>query len=376
MAIHATVSGKFLLPQASSSLDARLTHLAGQWFLGSGIQEPNGGVARYYHSDTRRNARVSTEITGYAVSALVFLYERTHNRAYLASAIQAGQFLIGTAWSPSLRTFPFEHAQNGDAPQPLTYFFDCGIIIRGLLALWRVTGDQAYLEIAGQAGHSMARDFAAGDNWHPILELPGKYPLQWGAQWSRQPGCYQLKSALAWHELSEATGDKQFAKHYLRSLTRALATHEEFLPAETRQKTMDRLHAYSYFLESVLPACDRPEIRQVLSRGIARVSRYLRDIRPEFERSDVNAQLLRVRLMASKIAGVPLDEEEASEEAAAILQFQLDDPGSPRHGGFWFGRKAGEMMPFLNPVSTAFCLQAYEWWQDYQAGRWNAQAII
>ena len=30
----------------------------------------------------------------------------------------------------------------------------------------------------------------------------------------------------------------------------------------------------------------------------------------------------------------------------------------------------------MNPVSTAFCLQAYEWWQDYQAGRSNAQAII
>lgn len=375
MAMHATSARELSLPQASSSLDASLTHLAGQWFLGSGIQEANGGVARYYHSDTRRNARVSTEITGYAVSTLVFLYERTRSPEYLKAAIQAGQFLVGAAWSPSLKTFPFEHSRDGDAPQPLTYFFDCGIIIRGLLALWRVTGEQEYLDVAAQTGHSMARDFATGNTWHPILDLPGKYPLQWTSQWSRQPGCYQLKSALAWHDLGKITNDSDFDRYFEAALATALATHDTFLPAETPAKTMDRLHAYCYFLEALL-ASYRPAHRIVIAQGITRVSGYLREIRSEFERSDVNAQLLRVRLLASSVAGLPLNDEEASEEAAAIVQFQLERPGGSEHGGFWFGRKEGEMLPFLNPVSTAFCLQAYEWWQDQQIGRSSAQAII
>lgn len=348
--------------------------------LGSGIQEPNGGVARYHHSDTLRNARVSTEITGYAVSTFVFLHERTRNPEYLDAAIRAGQFLVGTAWSPSLKTFPFEHSRDGDAPQPLTYFFDCGIIVRGLLSLWRATGSEEYLAIAILAGRSMARDFAAreadGTNtWHPILDLPGKYPLQWGSQWSRQPGCYQLKSALAWHELADATGDSQFARSYEAAVAKALATQESFLPAETPEKTMDRLHAYCYFLEGLQPAYSRADVRPVLANGISRVSRYLREIRSEFERSDVDAQLLRIRLMAFRSAGLPLNQEEATEEAAAIAEFQHESE-SADNGGFWFGRKAGSMMPFLNPVSTAFCLQAYEWWQDHQSGRSGAQAII
>ena len=363
------------MPQASSSLDARLTRLAGQWFLGSGIQESNGGVARYYHSDTRLNARVSTEITGYAVSTFVFLYERTQNRDYLTAAIQAGQFLIRTAWSPSLKTFPFEHSCDGDAPQPLAYFFDCGIITRGLLALWRVTGESEYLDVALQAGHSMARDFATGNTWNPILTLPGKHPLPWASQWSRQPGCYQLKSALAWRDLGAITGDPQFELYFSRALTTALATHEGFLPAETPARTMDRLHAYCYFLEALVSSYE-PALRPVIAQGITRVSRYLREIRSEFERSDVNAQLLRVRLMASSVADVRLNEEEASEEAASIMQFQFERLGDSEHGGFWFGRKGAEMMPFLNPVSTAFCLQAYEWWQDHQIGRSGVQAII
>jgi hypothetical protein len=364
------------LAHAHSSLDARLIQLAGQWFLHSGIQEPNGGVARYYHSDTQRNARTSTEITGYAVSTLVYLYERHRAEEYLHAAIRSAQFLTRNAWSPALRTFPFEHSHDGAAAEPLTYFFDCGIIVRGLLALWRVVGDAEYLEIAAASGESMAQDFATGDTWHPILGLPGKYPLQWKEQWSKRPGCYQLKSALAWHDLYEATGSENFARLYAAALAKALATKDEFLPAETREKTMDRLHAYCYFLEGLLPLASRPDVRAALCEGIPRVSGYLRDISPDFARSDVYAQLLRVRLIGSQRAGLPLNEGEAAEEAAAIHQFQIEQPGSTAHGGFWFGRKSGVPLPYINPVSTAFCLQAYEWWQDQQAGRPIDQAII
>jgi hypothetical protein len=371
-----TLPGNFLLPQASSSLDPRLAALAGQWFLHSGIQEPNGGVARYHHSDTGRNARVSTEITGYTVSALLFLYERYGDPAVLTAAVKAGQFLVDIAWSPSLKTFPFEYAADGDAVQPLTYFFDCGIIVRGLLQLSRVTGKPGYAEIAKLAGESMIHDFATGDTWHPILNLPGKYPLTWTDQWSRRPGCYQLKAALAWHDLHKATGKERFSQAYSATLTKALATEADFLPAETPEKTMDRLHAYSYFLEALLPVVDRADVRIALANGIAKVSGYLREIRPQFERSDVYAQLLRVRLLAAQNAGVPLNLAEAAEEAARLEQFQIENPGSPDHGGFWFARKHGNPTPFTNPVSTAFCLQAYAWWQDYGAGQRIVQAVI
>jgi hypothetical protein len=374
MAVHATHSRDFSLPQAFSSLDQRLAELAGRWFLNSGIQEPSGGVARYHHSDTRQNARVSTEITGYTVSTLVFLYERHGNQELLDAAIRAGRFLTRVAWSPALKTFPFEHSHNGDAPQPLTYFFDSGIIARGLLALWKVTNDPEYLETAVRTGESMGFDFATADTWHPILELPGKYPLQWTKQWSRQPGCYQLKSALAWQELHQVTGDKRFSQWYEAAVAKALSTHEDFLPAETREKTMDRLHAYCYFLEALLPVADRPHARQALADGILRVSKYLREIRGDFERSDVNAQLLRVRLAASSCFSV--NEAEAAEEVSAIQRFQIDEPAWSDHGGFWFGYKQGRPLPFINPVSTAFCLQAYQWWLDYQAGQFVPQAII
>jgi hypothetical protein len=353
------------------------SELAGGWFVNSGIQDPTGGFARYYRSDVRQNARVSTEITGYSVSALLYLHARTEHVDYLAAAERGGKFLTEVAWSPGLATFPFEHSLR-DAPKPLAYFFDCGIIIRALVRLARITGSSEYLDVAAKAGRSLAADFAAGDGtYHPIIELPGKSPVAYAGQWSRSPGCYQLKSALAWHDLAEATGRDEFQTHYESAVVSALKCKNSFLPSETPEATMDRLHAYCYFLEGTLPLAGRSDCAAALAEGIERVSKYLRSIRPVFERSDVYAQLLRARLFANQLAGIPLNRGAAEEEAARIPEFQLRGDDRTVDGGYCFGRQADDLMPYANPVSTAFCMQALEMWNDFEAGvKLDAKTLI
>jgi Highly conserved protein containing a thioredoxin domain len=346
------------LLQVKSSL-----HRAGHWFLTSGIQEDSGGVARYFHVDKGENARISTEITGYAVSAFLYLHARTTERAYLDAAIRAGHFLTRTAWDATLATFPFEHGP--EVHQEYAYFFDCGIIIRGLVWLWRVTGDEEWLRVARQAGLSMKQDFAAPRLFHPILTLPDKQPVQRTPQWSQSPGCYQLKSALAWLDLHEAAHEQQFLDWYELALSEAMQVKDSFLPAPgPPEKTMDRLHAYCYFLEALLPRAGRPECRDALLEGIERVSNYLREIEPVFVRSDVYAQLLRVRLLS----GIPVEIAQAEREAAAIESFQYADDDERLRGGFCFGRRQGVELAFANPVSTAFCAQALDYFERYQAG--------
>ena len=62
-------------------------------------------------------------------------------------------------------------------PAAFTYFFDCGIVVRGLLSVWRATGEPQYLDAAVATGDSMTRDFAGplGD-FHPILAPPFPHP--------------------------------------------------------------------------------------------------------------------------------------------------------------------------------------------------------
>jgi hypothetical protein len=325
---------------------------AGRWFLCSGIQSPEGGVARYYRSDLQKNHPVSTEITGYAASALSYLYEKTGESAYADRALHTARFLTRKAWDASLGTFPFEYP----GPSP-GYFFDCGIIVRGLLSVWRFSHEQEFLDAAVEAARAMLRDFDAGADFHPIIELPSKQPAARTAQWSKTSGCYQLKAALGWHELAEVTGDAGMRRQYERVLDMALRTEAEFLPGDTDEhKVMDRLHAYCYMLEALLA-----DGIDVTGRA-ERVSLYLHEIAPRFVRSDVYAQLARMRMFGR--AGLDC----AALEVAELKKYQITGDDLRVNGGFYFGRKDGKFLPYVNPVSTAFAMQALQMWQEYQAG--------
>jgi hypothetical protein len=220
----------------------------------------------------------------------------------------------------------------------------------------------------------MSRDFAGpmGD-FHPILALPARTPVPRDPQrWSRTATCYQLKSAMAWWELFEATHESRFIEPYERVLETSLGTFADFLPGHAeRPKVMDRLHAFCYFLEGLLPRAADSRCAAALREGIQQCAWHLRDIAPEFERSDVYAQLLRLRIYADRLGVLPIDRPAAECEAAQLASFQaIDcDPTDRRiDGGYWFGRKNAERLPFINPVSAAFACQALELWEASQTG--------
>ncbi|MGB7759562.1 MAG: hypothetical protein WBL61_07025 [Bryobacteraceae bacterium] len=346
---------------------------AGRWFLVSGIQQPAGGVARYYRADTEQNRPVSTEITGYAIGALAYLHTLTGERRYLDRALDAARFLVRDAWRADLCAMPFE-----TDPPALCYFFDCGIIVRGLLAAWRAAPTEEFLDCAVAVGRAMIRDFRAADGWHPALTLPAKTPASRdSASWSRMPGCYQLKSAMAWWDLYQATGETAFREPYQASLDLALANSAGFLPDPAgRLKTMDRLHAYLYFLEGLMPVAEDPRCAQALAGGIRQVACLLHDIEPEFARADVYAQLLRIRILADAAGAEPLDQETAAAEAHALGEFQAVSTDPRIDGGFWFGRRDGTYLPHVNPVSAAFAIEALDLWERRAAALAAGRPLI
>lgn len=340
---------------------------AGRWFLRSGIQELGGGVARYYRADLERNHAISTEITGYTITTLLFLHELTRDESYRDAALRAARFLCRGAWDG--RVLPFETTASPDGA--FTYFFDCGIVVRGLLSAWRTANDPEFLEVARSLGTAMSTDFAAADgHYHPILTLPDKRPLPYEPpRWSRAPGCYQLKSALGWWDLFEATRQIRFAQLYEGALEIALRGYGSFLPGHADPlKIVDRLHAYLYFLEGLLPRAHDTRCAAALCHGIRLVSDFVAQTAPEFERSDVYAQLLRIRLYADWAGVAPLCGNAARREAATLAEFQIASSDPRTDGGFYFGRRGGSWLPYVNPVSSAFALQALVLWERHQAG--------
>lgn len=331
-------------------------------------------MSRFYRADLEEYQLLSTEITGYAVSTLVYLHSTCGGERYLQAAASAAAYLCHEAWDPVLETFPCDRSPEGDHPEPYAYFFDCGIVVRGLLALWRASGDSRARDIAIRCGLAMGRDFDSGDgDFHPILHLPDKSPAPREPRWSRSAGCYQLKSAMAWQELFEETADERFRHWYDQVLADSLRTHASFLPgADDENQIMDRLHAYCYFLEGLLPRAYQAECAEAMRRGIACVSRYLREIGPRFARSDVFAQLLRARLNADGAGVLPADRVAAQWEAEQLMTFAAESLDQRVHGGFYFGRRNGAPVPHINPVSAGFALQALTMWSQYCAGPLHA----
>ncbi len=319
---------------------------AGRWFLNSGIQNAEGGVARYHRVDSG-NMPVSTEITGYTISTMCWLFRMTGDAEYLAAAERSAKFLTENAWHPEYGLFPYELGY----PLPDSYFFDCGIIIRGLLALWRINKNQLLLDVATACAYGMRQFRAADGRWSPIIALPHFEHLPYQKKWSKEPGCYQLKAALAWAEVAQLTSDDVLKAWFEEALALALANEDSFLTgSEDPSELMNRLHAHCYYLEALLAT---PKHTATLTAGIEKASGLLAQISPTFQRSDVCAQLLRLSVLTNH------DGHAGLKAAAELLRtYQLMAGNSATVGGFGFGRRNGVMLPMVNPVSTAFAVQA------------------
>ncbi len=339
---------------------------AGRWFLRSGIQDPCGGVARYYRSDIRKNKAISTEITGYTASALVYLFTATGAELFLARACQTVKFLTECAWNPALSTFPFEHPSPSADSAHRSYFFDCGIIIRGLLAVWRQTREERLLDLSRTAALAMLADFRAAEDYHPILELPEKTPVARTRHWSRSAACYQLKAAMSWIEVAELTGDESLESAYLEMVDDAVHSHGTFLEGFEPHPTMDRLHAYCYFLEALTPVLYRPDCKAAYASALASISRDYHRIAPSFARCDVLAQLLRARFYCPPSTDPGAQCSCVQNEAIDLGGFQLTSEDPRLDGGFLFARRDGADSTHVSPVSTAFALQALEMQRNFQ----------
>ncbi len=343
------------------------------WLAHSGIQSESGGVSRYYAADAGQYREISTEITAYSIQGYLGL-PLPGEPGLLSNALRAGQFLCYDTGNARLGLFPFEVARSGFPPSNEVYFFDCGIIIRGLLALWSSTTDPLYLERAEHCGAALMGLMSRVDgSFFPLLDLSSGVPASGSGAWSLQPDIYQLKIGLAFLDLAESTSSSMFYKVAEGLLNWSLRQHEMFLPgAAEPDRVADRLHAYCYFLEGLLPFLERRfDCAQVLHAGITKVEKLVLETRRALERSDVMAQLLRLRLLADYIGIMELDLPAASWEAESIPAFQLFTADKQTNGAFSFGRRQGRLTPHANPVSTIFCLQALRMWRDYQNGEFR-----
>ena len=233
------------------------------------------------------------------------------------------------------------------------------------------TNDQGYLDYAERCGLALRSRMNTVDGaFSPLYDLESDRAYEELGEWSGEMSVAQLKVGLAFLELYKATGRGEF-EHDAEALRKwCLKRHESFLGGEVDDvKVVDRLHAYCDFLEGLLPgvALDADSGR-ALQFGLLRVENLLDDIGDEYQRCDVMAQILRLRMYADKLGVMELEYTRAEQEAGMIAEFQMQSTDPKTDGGFAHARKRGQIIPQLDPTATALALQALEMWDQTEEG--------
>lgn len=189
------------------------------WLLNSAIHnldksntETFGSFNNYYDLRKRKCSYAYTEITAYAIELLLYLYERTNDPRYFKNARLAGEWLGSMQFKGADENAIGGFLQSPNGPMAHRVFsFDSAICISALSDLYRKTGDNKYLKMAGEGARWLIQVMRNSDgSFKPFYDLTTKrfsskpnsrisfWPIitKLRKTWHELPGCHHGKIAI------------------------------------------------------------------------------------------------------------------------------------------------------------------------------------
>ncbi len=374
----------------------RAVTLGERWLLQSGIQEQQtdapmyGGVRRDYDRPNALFSFFYTEITGYAVTTLLYLYQLHPDPVYLERARDAAEWLLTRAREPQTgalrcRFYPTGWEQHtclrcrfhstGWAQHACA--FDNGMCLNGLVNMFRFTGEGRYLTAALELGTWLVDTMQAADgSLFAKYDVHSRTPYNPDGKWSQMSGSFLLKVAIGLLNLAEASNDARYTQA-ARALCEWGATFQE---ADGRFQTSPPgdtfLHPHCYAAEGLLVAgraLDEPRWLQAAARAVAWISPHQLPSGgfPAFfeggkfipvESPDTTAQVLRLWLLLDHDERPALDEEAAVRRiiaGQAVGSEKKEVVGGFVVGDAWFHREPHDHTgQHVNSWISMFSLQA------------------
>ena len=365
---------------------------AKKWILSSGIQNTvgtnSGGFNSWFDLQDNSYSYVYSEITGYGMTTLLYLGSRFGDDAYLDKAASAADWLISLASHPcgGVKTREYYKQQEGadhySFDRGNIYAFDNGMVLYGMINLYKCAKDKKYLEFAQRIADFLINTMIKPDGllWAIFDSVSGeKEDAPW--KWSSQSGSYHAKLAMGFTDLFDVVGDELYKKAAIKLCRASLAFQEEsgrFITSRTDGST--HLHPHSYSAEGLLYAgryfgevefIDSAEraVRWALDNqtqdgGIPK--KYDGKNFIPFYRSDILAQILRLGTILCGV-GKLSDEYELSLERLKdkLISFQYSGDES-QSGGFLYGTDLeGTERQHLNSWCTMFALQALMVYEEF-----------
>lgn len=368
-----------------------------RWLVGSGVQvvsdnpQHDGGFACWYEADTGQMPYVYSEITGYLLTFLCNYWEEAGVRIYLISASRAGDWLCRTvhpATGGFRCLFPL-YPSRFEYKYGQIYTFDCGVILNGLVRLYRATENPQYLTAARAVGDWLVDHAQQADGrFQPLYEIEkGEFHTP-GVEWSLASGSYHTKIAIGLACLYDAVKDQRYLQAATRVCDFALSFQQpdgRFITFRDNDGTNSHPHAYSaeglWVLGQYLKREDYLQASAKATGWLLSlqsqegyIPRHFQAGQPLYtERVDILAQTLRlavIHLAEGRLSG---DIQPKLEKLIAlILRNQASSTDARVNGAFYFGRLSnGETVPHANVWVTAFAAQALGLYVAWQKGRYR-----
>jgi len=367
-----------------------------RWMLYSGIinNDPNnretyGGVNAYYDIGAKGYPFVYTEITGYAVSLLIYLSKHFGENAFIEKAQASVNWLIDFMRyegedDNAMGSFSWAYDFRGKRKK--TYSFDCGICARALIDLYKITGDKRCLSQAQQTLSWLVKKMQNEDgSLKPSYDWSQKKSLSNPSIWYENPGCLHAKMAIPLALGSEVLNDPTFINSAKSLIQWALKLQRSSgrLIVNTHDKRTN-VHAHCYALEGIIYLYNFLKEGDELLNSFIQGANWLLTaekngrlnewsdvgfLESNLQTTYVASQAIRIWLIAHRLTGDKQFMNAADRALTYVLSTQCNADNSRIRGGFYEGyKKTGPFTRRINQINswaTIFAIQALIMHQKY-----------
>jgi len=362
--------------------------LAKNWLLDSGIQnidkeeKLNGGFNSWYDINKKNYYYIYSEITGYGISTFLFLDKFLDDNILVDRAELAANWIIEVAMHKNggVKTryyfYEEEGQKNYSFDSEILYTFDTGMVLNGMVSLYRKTKNKKYLDCSLKlVDFLMNKVMKVDGSFYAYLDAKKISLVDTEDKWSTQSGSYHAKLVIGFVDLYETTKDEKFKEIAMKICDNAFTYQESdgrFVTFRDSKNTHMHPHCYSAegllyagiklnvtrYVESAKKAIIWALDNQLESGGVSPL--YVKDnykfIRNE--RTDTLAQVLRLGSLLIKynnLDGKYINNLEKLKER--LLSFQEKE--GQQKGGFKYGfDENGKKLDHLNSWCSMFAVQA------------------
>jgi len=354
---------------------------AKKWLLFSGIQNLDssssafGAFSAWYDGNNKRYSFAYSEITGYGISTLLYLYKLKPDFLLIERAKLAADWLMSTAWDSKYGGFRCRYDHSTNSFNERVCSFDAGMVLPALVNLYRETKDTKYLKGAMQTADWLVKTMQKEDGsfYVRILTDSGEF-IDKPEKWSTQSGSYHAKISIGLSYLFNVTKKAAYRESAVKICNWSLNLQfpdGRFIT--NRQSNETHLHPHCYsaegllvtgtilrkkrYVDSAASALRFIQCHQLRSGGIPRT--YVNGKPSTDESVDILSQAIRLWILLSRAKRRLEGKSALAKAIERLASFASPRGDSHSKGGFTYGHTdEGVYADHVSSWGTMFAIQA------------------